>query len=75
MKKIYAIGLLALLLAACKPAGQKTKADDGDTKPVITVTIEPLRYFTEAIAGDRLTWSAWCPKAAAPKPMTPPPPN
>lgn len=75
MKKIYAIGLLALLLAACKPAGQKTKADDGDTKPVITVTIEPLRYFTEAIAGDRFDVVSMVPKGSSPETYDPTPPN
>lgn len=73
MKKIYAIGLLALLLAACKPAGQKTKADDGDTKPVITVTIEPLRYFTEAIAGDRFDVVSMVPKGSSPETYDPTP--
>lgn len=75
MKKIYAIGLLALLLAACKPAGQKKKADDGDTKPVITVTIEPLRYFTEAIAGDRFDVVSMVPKGSSPETYDPTPPN
>lgn len=73
MKKIYAIGLLALLLAACKPAGQKKKADDGDTKPVITVTIEPLRYFTEAIAGDRFDVVSMVPKGSSPETYDPTP--
>ena len=45
--KTYLFLLIALLLTACggsQQAGQK---------PVITVSIEPLRYFAEAIAGDR----------------------
>lgn len=74
MKRIHTIWMLVLLLAACKPGGEK-KADTPDDKPVITVTIEPLRYFTEAIAGDRLTWSAWYPKGAAPRLTTPRPPS
>ena len=46
--KIYLYFLLTLLLAACG-SKQQTEGE----KPVITVSIEPLRYFTVAIAGDR----------------------
>ena len=53
--------MLVLLLAACKPGGEK-KADTPDDKPVITVSIEPLRYFTEAIAGDRFDVVSMVPK-------------
>lgn len=45
MRTIGLISLLCLLLAACGG-----KQDDGKT---ITVTIEPQRYFAEAIAGDK----------------------
>ena len=73
MKKIHTLWILTLLLVACKPAGQKAKADDGDTKPVITVTIEPLRYFTEAIAGDRFDVVSMVPKGSSPETYDPTP--
>ena len=53
MKKFCFLLLIATLLFSCKQGGQQNKKNDD--KPVITVTIEPLRYFTEAIAGDEFT--------------------
>ena len=47
MRTIGLISLLCLLLAACG-----ARQDDGKT---VTVTIEPQRYFAEAIAGDNYT--------------------
>ena len=64
--------MLVLLLAACKPGGEK-KADTPDDKPVITVSIEPLRYFTEAIAGDRFDVVSMVPKGSSPETYDPTP--
>lgn len=72
MKRIHTIWMLVLLLAACKPGGEK-KADTPDDKPVITVTIEPLRYFTEAIAGDRFDVVSMVPKGSSPETYDPTP--
>lgn len=47
MRTIVLLSLLCLSLAACGG-----KRDDGKT---VTVTIEPQRYFAEAIAGDKYT--------------------
>ena len=45
---IYLIIILFTIgVSACAPSRQT------DEKPTLTVSIEPLRYFTEAIAGDR----------------------
>ena len=44
------LGSVCLLLAAC--AGRPSQTNSYEEKPVITVTLEPQRYFTEAIAGD-----------------------
>ena len=43
----YVFLFLSLVLSSCS---SKT-----DTEPVITVSIEPLRYFAEAIGGDKYT--------------------
>ena len=72
MKRIHTIWMLVLLLAACKPGGEK-KADTPDDKPVITVSIEPLRYFTEAIAGDRFDVVSMVPKGSSPETYDPTP--
>ena len=73
MKRIYIIGtFLILLLVACKSGGEK-KTDNPDGKPVITVTIEPLRYFTEAIAGDCFEVVSMVPKGSSPETYDPTP--
>lgn len=69
MKKIYLLLLTVLLVASCKPK----EAQSGEDKPVITVTIEPLRYFTEAIAGDRFTVKSMVPKGSSPETYDPTP--
>ena len=59
-----------LLLAAC--TGRTSKASDSEEeKPVITVTIEPQRYFTEAIAGDKFTVVSMVPKGSSPETYDP----
>ena len=40
-------------------------------KPVITVTIEPQRYFTEAIAGDKFSVVSMVPKGSSPETYDP----
>ena len=69
MRKIYLLLLITLLVASCKPKGTQSE----DDKPVITVTIEPLRYFTEAIAGDRFTVKSMVPKGSSPETYDPTP--
>lgn len=59
--------LLALLtLSACKP---KTN----DHRPVLTVSIEPLRYFVEQIAGNRFRVETLVPAGASPETYEPTP--
>lgn len=60
MKK-YAIYACLLLLIGC--TGRTGKSD----KPVITVTIEPQRYFAEAIAGEKFDIECLVPKGSSPE--------
>ena len=61
-----------LLLAAC--TGRASKNNNGDEeKPVITVTLEPQRYFTEAIAGDKFKVISMVPKGSSPETYDPVP--
>ena len=61
-----------LLLAAC--TGRASKSNNGDEeKPVITVTLEPQRYFTEAIAGDKFKVISMVPKGSSPETYDPVP--
>lgn len=72
MKKIYLLFLIALLTVSCKQAGSR-QAKGNDDRPIITVTIDPLRYFTEAIAGDRFTVVSMVPKGSSPETYDPTP--
>lgn len=72
MKKIYLLLLIALLTVSCKQAGSQ-QAQSDDDKPIITVTIDPLRYFTEAIAGDQFTVVSMVPKGSSPETYDPTP--
>ena len=59
MKRIALFLVTLLCLSAC---GSKQQQSGKET---LTVTLEPLRYFTEVIAGDKYTtllrnsWSIW----------------
>lgn len=72
MKKTCFLLFIAALLFSCKQGGQRQNSK-GDDKPVITVTIEPLRYFTEAIAGDEFTVVSMVPKGSSPETYDPTP--
>ena len=65
----YVVMLLALMgvLSSCTPPKAATD------KPVVTVSIEPVRYFTEAVAGDRFQVSCLVPKGASPETYDPTP--
>ena len=66
MRKLLYI-LTLLLLCAC---GSTTQKSD---KPTITVTLEPLRYFTEAIAGEHYNVVSMVPKGSSPESYDPTP--
>ena len=59
------------LLAGCKPSG---RTDNKDTQqPMITVSIEPLRYITERITGDGFRVETFVPKGSSPETYEPTP--
>ena len=66
MKKLIYI-LTLFICCACGHTPQQSK------KPVITVTLEPLRYFTEAIAGDCFEVVSMVPKGSSPESYDPTP--
>ena len=65
------LGSVCLLLAAC--AGRPSQTNSYEEKPVITVTLEPQRYFTEAIAGDKFKVLSMVPKGSSPETYDPVP--
>lgn len=65
MNRLFtAISLFTIfMLAAC--------SQPKDTKPVVTVTIEPQRYFAEAIAGDNFKINCMVPAGSNPESYDP----
>lgn len=66
MKKL--IYLLTLLI--CCACGETARKNE---KPTITVTLEPLRYFTEALAGEHFEVVSMVPKGSSPESYDPTP--
>ena len=66
MKKLVYL-LILFILCAC---GSTTQKND---KPIITVTLEPLRYFAEAIAGEHYDVVSMVPKGSSPESYDPTP--
>ena len=66
MKKLIYI-LTLFILSACENTTQKSE------KPILTVTLEPLRYFTEAIAEDNYEVVSMVPKGSSPESYDPTP--
>ena len=67
MKRLLYYILIVCSFTACKQATQR------DETPTLTVTIEPLRYFTETIAGDKYRIVSMVPKGSSPETYDPTP--
>lgn len=66
--KVTLFSLLLVLFASCQSQPKK-----GADERIITVTMEPQRYFTEAIAGDKFTIRTMVPKGSSPETYDPTP--
>ena len=66
MKQFLTIFVL-LVLASCNGGRQ------AENKPVLTVSIEPLRFFTEALAGDKYNVVSMVPAGSNPETYDPTP--
>ncbi len=62
----FTIIVLSILLTIGCSSRQKS-----DVKPVVTVTIEPYRYFVEAIAGDKVSVQTLVPQGSNPETYEP----
>ena len=67
MRKYLFLLVVVTTLVSC------TRNKDNDRTQTLTVTIEPLRYFTEAIAGDKFQVVSIVPKGANPEIYDPTP--
>lgn len=66
MRKLFFILLLSTVLASCKDSNKPAY-----NKRVITVTIEPLRYFAQRIVGDKFVVETMVPKGGNPETYEP----
>lgn len=67
--KSYLVLILGMLTwLSCTRTDRQTAQ-----KPVVTVSIEPLRYFTQAIAGDRFQIACMVPQGSSPETYDPTP--
>jgi len=67
MKRIFSLVLFILIIAGCT----RRTVDQGQR--VITVSIEPFRFFTSEIAGDSYSINVIVPPGASPATYEPPP--
>ena len=67
MKRVIYLLITLASLTACK------ESEKANGKPTLVVTIEPLRYFTEAIAGDQYQVVSMVPKGSSPETYDPTP--
>jgi zinc transport system substrate-binding protein len=67
------LGLLLAVLLMATACGRRPTAGSATSRPVITVTIEPQRYFVEAVAGERFTVVSMVPKGSSPETYDPTP--
>ncbi len=65
---LISLSVVLLLLSSCRHSGEPT-----DERPVVTVSIEPLRYFTEQLAGDRFRVVTMVPGGSSPETYEPSP--
>lgn len=72
MKKRLNYSLLTTIVVVLTACGGTTSNKQTDLKR-ITVTIEPVRYFTEAIAGDKFEVVSMVPKGSSPETYDPTP--
>ncbi len=65
------LSALLVLAAACRQPDKSQAVTD--QRPTVTVTIEPLRYFADAIGGDRFHIVSMVPRGSSPETYDPTP--
>lgn len=70
MRKLSFVLFAILLLTSCGGRQALTGSDD---RPLIIVSIEPMRYFVEALAGDRFEVTTLMPPGSSPEVYEPTP--
>lgn len=71
--RLSSIASLCCLLATIFLSVACTSKRQSTAEPTLTVTLEPVRYFTEAIAGDKFKVVSMVPKGSSPETYDPTP--
>ncbi len=71
MKQILYLIILCIFLAGCR--GTQKKNDHEGDKTMVSVTIEPFRYFVNQIAGDKVDVNVMVPAGSNPETYEPTP--
>ena len=69
MKRLLHLSYIAIMLLCLLSCNHKQQ----DNRPIITVSIEPLRYVVEAVAGDKYQVKTLMPQGASPETYEPTP--
>lgn len=69
MKKVLYLIILCAILSGCRGKGDKKGIDP--SKPTVSVTIEPFRYFVEQIAGNDVNVNVMVPAGSNPETYEP----
>ena len=73
MRRFLYLIILCVVLAGCKGTQKKSATGDSNSKPTVTVTIPPYRYFVEMIAGDKVDINTMVPAGSNPETYEPTP--
>lgn len=65
---LFVFSVLCLAFASCSDKGRQA-----DQRPLLTVSIEPLRYFAQAVGGDRFKVVSMVPEGTSPETYDPTP--
>lgn len=69
MRKVLYLIILCAILSGCK--GKSDKKEFDPSKPTVSVTIEPFRYFVEQIAGEDVNVNVMVPAGSNPETYEP----
>ena len=68
VQTLFLISVLCLALVSCGSKNRQT-----DRRPLLTVSIEPLRYFVQAVGGDKVQVVSMVPDGTSPETYDPTP--
>ncbi|QZE14140.1 zinc ABC transporter substrate-binding protein [Halosquirtibacter laminarini] len=71
MNKIYTFLAIIILLSSCNSNKKSSQDEDTDTKPMLFVSIQPLKYFVDMIVKDRYEVRVMVPPGSSPETFSP----